>query len=182
MSTSLDVDTGDAYDADGQRRPYRDIRDEQHEKVRAELHERFGEDNRMDPSEDPIGWRRRIRANPATALVWRCGVFVVGLALIIVGIPMVPLVGPGWVVIFIGLFLWSTEFVWARRITKFVKAEVLAFNTWFQALPWKAKVPMVIATVLFAWFCMYLALLLTGLPGWTPDLIERWLTKLPGIG
>ena len=29
-----------------------------------------------------------------------------GLLIIIAGIPMVPLVGPGWAVIFVGLFLW----------------------------------------------------------------------------
>ncbi|GAA3614345.1 hypothetical protein GCM10022199_18060 [Marihabitans asiaticum] len=172
---------GHGLDAQGHRRPYRAIRGEQHAMVREELIERFGEDQRIDPEEDPIAWRRAIRCNPALAPFYRGGVFVVGLALIIVGIPMVPLVGPGWVVIFIGLFLWSTEFRWARKVTQFVKAEVKAFDQWARHLPWKLKIPMVLLTLAFCWLCGYLVLLLTGVPGWTPDAVEEYLRMLPGL-
>ncbi|OAB86964.1 hypothetical protein AWH69_11265 [Janibacter melonis] len=172
---------GLGLDAQGHRRPYRAIRRDQHELVREELLERFGENQTIDPEEDTIRWRRAVRLNPVLGPVYRIGVFVAGLALIIVGIPMVPLVGPGWVVIFVGLFLWSTEYMWARRVTQFVKAEVKSFEQWARHLPLAAKIPLVMVSVAIGWLCFYLALLVTGLPGWTPDVVEEYLRMLPGL-
>ena len=168
-------------DADGNRRPYLEIRSEQRADVRRELSDRFGDNHRIDPLEDPIAWRRAIRVNPIGALVWRTLVFLVGLAIILVGIPMVPLTGPGWVVIFIGLLVWSTEFMWARRVMLFVKGEVQAFNHWAVVLPLKLKVPMVIGSIIFGWLCMWAVFWVTGVPGWFPEIAREWLTKLPGV-
>ncbi len=181
-ATAVEDKEPSGLDGDGNRRPYGEIRREQHAIVRQELVDRFGADNRIDYDEDPIRWRRAIRKNPLTAMVWRVGVFVVGLAIILVGIPMVPLTGPGWVVIFIGLFLWSTEFMWARRITQFVKAEVKTFDLWARVLPWKAKVPMVMLSIAFGWLCAWAALAVTGVPAFLPDVIENPLKQLPLLG
>lgn len=166
---------------EGERRSYRVVREEHHAIVRRELLLRFGTDGRIDAHEDPIRWRRAIRTNPLGAVVYRSFIGVLGLVLIIVGIPMVPLVGPGWAVIFVGLFLWSTEFIWARRVTQFVKAEVKAFEQYTMALPWKMKVPMLLLSAAFGWFCFWLALLITGVPGWLPDQVEDLLLRVPGL-
>lgn len=186
MSTAVEGEErrgsrGHGLDEDGNRRPYLDIRRDQHAMIREELIERFGEDQKIDPEEDPVVWRRKIRCHPALAPFYRGGVFVLGLALIIVGIPMVPLVGPGWVVIFIGLFLWSTEFMWARKVTQFVKAEVKTFDQWARHLPLKLKIPLVLVTLAFTWLCGYLVLLLLGVPTWTPDVVEEYLLMVPGL-
>lgn len=182
MSTAVEDDVKvSAFDDAGHRRRYLDIRRDEHAIVQRELQERFGDNQRIDPGEDPIRWRRAIRTNPIAGPVYRVVIAILGLALIIAGIPMVPLVGPGWAVIFIGLFLWSTEFMWARKVTQFVKAEVLTFNVWAQALPWKAKIPLVLASIAFGWFCAYLALTFTGVPGWTPDVVEEYLLMVPGL-
>ncbi|NYF96739.1 PGPGW domain-containing protein [Janibacter cremeus] len=167
--------------ADGRRKSYRVVRDEQHAIVREELLERFGEDGRIDAHEDPIRWRRAIRTNPMTGTVYRVVVAVLGLALVVTGLPLVPLVGPGWAIIFIGLFLWSTEFMWARRVTQFVKAEVKAFEQYTRALPWKWKLPLLCISVVFGWVCFWLALTITGIPGWLPDQMEDFLLQVPGI-
>lgn len=167
--------------SDGERRSYRVVREEHHAIVRQELLLRFGSDGRMDAHEDPIRWRRAVRTNPVGAVFYRTFIGVLGLVLIIAGIPMVPLVGPGWAVIFIGLFLWSTEFIWARRVTQFVKAEVKAFEQYTMALPWKLKVPMLLLSAAFGWFCFWLALLITGVPGWLPDEAEDLLLRVPGL-
>lgn len=166
----------------GERRTYRVVREEQHAIVRQELLNRFGTDERMDAHEDPIRWRRAIRTNPVGGIVYRTFIAVLGLVLIVAGIPMVPLVGPGWAVIFIGLFLWSTEFIWARRVTQFVKAEVKAFEQYTMALPWKAKIPLLLLSAIFGWFCFWLVLLLTGVPGWIPDVVKDLLFQVPGLG
>lgn len=177
-----DEHAGQGRDAQGRRRSYRDIRAEQHAIVRQELLDRFGEDGRIDPHEDPVRWRRTVRTHPLIGPVYRIIVAVLGLLLIIAGIPMIPLVGPGWAIIFVGLFLWSTEFIWARRVTQFVKAEVKSFDQYARAMPWKAKIPMLLLSAAFGWLCFYLALLVTGVPGWTPDVVEQYLVKVPGLG
>lgn len=172
---------GRGRDADGNRRTYREVRRDHHAIVRAELLERFGDDGRIDPHEDPVRWRRAVRSNPVVGPLYRVIIGLLGLLLIIAGAPMVPLVGPGWAVIFIGLFLWSTEFIWARRVTQFVKAEVKAFEQYAMALPWKAKLPMLMLSAAFGWLCFYVALLLTGVPGWVPDQAEDLLLMVPGL-
>ncbi|WFB06588.1 TIGR02611 family protein [Streptomyces sp. LX-29] len=55
---------------------------------------------------------------------WQVGVFIVGLAVVIVGIIMLPLPGPGWVVIFGGMAIWATEFVWAQLVLRWTKRKV----------------------------------------------------------
>lgn len=51
----------------------------------------------------------------------RIVVFVVGFALVGLGIILVPLPGPGWAVIFAGLAVLSTEFTWAERLLHWAK-------------------------------------------------------------
>ncbi|MEV5239372.1 TIGR02611 family protein [Streptomyces cinnamoneus] len=57
-------------------------------------------------------------------LSWQVGVFVVGLAVVIAGIIMLPLPGPGWLVIFGGMAIWATEFVWAQLVLRWTKRKV----------------------------------------------------------
>ncbi|MGW0736526.1 TIGR02611 family protein [Streptomyces sp. NPDC002851] len=65
-----------------------------------------------------------IQARRALHLSWQVGVFVVGLAVVIAGIIMLPLPGPGWVVIFCGMAIWATEFVWAQLVLRWTKRKV----------------------------------------------------------
>lgn len=55
---------------------------------------------------------------------WQVGVFVVGLAVVVVGVIMLPLPGPGWLVIFGGMAIWATEFVWAQLVLRWTKRKV----------------------------------------------------------
>ena len=50
------------------------------------------------------GWLRRI------------GVALVGVSVILVGIPLIPLLGPGWLIVFAGLAILAKEFEWASRL------------------------------------------------------------------
>jgi uncharacterized protein (TIGR02611 family) len=54
-------------------------------------------------------------------LVWQVGVFVVGLAVVAGGVILLPLPGPGWLVIFGGVAIWGTEFTWAQRVLLWVR-------------------------------------------------------------
>ncbi|SBT89216.1 TIGR02611 family protein [Streptomyces sp. DI166] len=65
-----------------------------------------------------------IKARRLLHLSWQVGVFIIGLAVVVVGIIMLPLPGPGWVVIFGGMAIWATEFVWAQLVLRWTKRKV----------------------------------------------------------
>jgi len=61
-------------------------------------------------------WRDRLRSKPGLALAWRFGVLVAGLVCVAVGLALVVLPGPLTIPpVLLGLWIWSTEFDWARR-------------------------------------------------------------------
>ncbi len=74
--------------------------------------------------------RERVRSTPGGRLAWRVGVSVVGVVLIVGGIVLLPLPGPGWLIIFAGLGVLSTEFEWAARLLRFARARVSAWTEW----------------------------------------------------
>ncbi|MFD0024082.1 TIGR02611 family protein [Streptomyces sp. NPDC058382] len=65
-----------------------------------------------------------IKASRPLHLSWQVGVFVVGLAVVVAGIIMLPLPGPGWLVIFGGMAIWATEFVWAQLVLRWTRRKV----------------------------------------------------------
>ncbi|AEN08871.1 MULTISPECIES: TIGR02611 family protein [unclassified Streptomyces] len=65
-----------------------------------------------------------IRSSRVLHLSWQVGIFVVGLAVVGAGIVMLPLPGPGWLVIFGGMAIWATEFVWAQLVLRWTKRKV----------------------------------------------------------
>lgn len=61
-------------------------------------------------------WRDGIRSKPGLAQAWRIGVFVVGLLCVAVGVALAVLPGPLTIPpVLLGLWVWSTEFHWAKR-------------------------------------------------------------------
>ncbi|MGY0487710.1 TIGR02611 family protein [Streptomyces sp. WG-D5] len=74
----------------------------------------------------PLGSRAPefIQARRTLHLSWQVGVFVVGLAVVVGGVIMLPLPGPGWLVIFGGMAIWATEFVWAQLVLRWTKRKV----------------------------------------------------------
>ncbi|BDM68534.1 membrane protein [Streptomyces nigrescens] len=79
----------------------------------------------MSP-EQPLGSRAPhfIKRSRPLHLSWQVGVFVVGLAVVAGGVIMLPLPGPGWLVIFAGMAIWATEFVWAQLVLRWTKRKV----------------------------------------------------------
>ncbi|WP_431945913.1 TIGR02611 family protein [Actinacidiphila sp. bgisy167] len=83
-------------------------------------------DGRAGGSEPPLGSRapQFIRRSRALHMSWQVGVFLVGLAVVGTGVILLPLPGPGWVVIFAGMAVWATEFVWAQLVLRWAKRKV----------------------------------------------------------
>jgi uncharacterized protein (TIGR02611 family) len=59
-------------------------------------------------------WRERVRRNALLNNAWRIAVFTVGMAVLLAGLAMLVLPGPGWAAIFIGFAILATEFAWAK--------------------------------------------------------------------
>jgi hypothetical protein len=76
---------------------------------------------------DPNSWRGRIRANRTTHLAWRAGVFTAGLLFVMLGVALTVLPGPLTIPpVLLGLWIWSTEFDWARRFFATFKRKAVA--------------------------------------------------------
>lgn len=78
--------------------------------------------------DSPLGSRAPafIRRSGVLHPVWKAGVFLVGAAVVAGGVVLLPLPGPGWLVIFGGMAIWATEFVWAQRVLRWTRRKVAA--------------------------------------------------------
>ncbi len=74
-----------------------------------------------------------MKRHPAFRFAYRIAVGVVGLTVVVLGIILVPLPGPGWAVIFVGLGIWATEFDWARALLVKVRAHYRRVTAWIGA-------------------------------------------------
>lgn len=54
----------------------------------------------------------------------RIAVAVIGFTVLLIGLAMIVLPGPAFLVIPIGLAILASEFIWARRLLKKVKAKI----------------------------------------------------------
>lgn len=79
--------------------------------------------------------RERVRALPGGRLTWRIGVTIVGVAIIVGGIILLPLPGPGWLIIFAGLGLLGTEYEWAKRLLRWVRGQLRRWTAWVARQP-----------------------------------------------
>lgn len=86
----------------------------------------------LDEAADRLGIRARIKSNPALGLAYRIAVAVVGSAIVLVGLGLVPLPGPGWLIVFVGLGILASEFAWAERLLDFAKAKVRGWTAWLR--------------------------------------------------
>lgn len=70
------------------------------------------------PARVPVGgWRDRVRTKPGLGQLYRVGVFLVGLVCIAFGLVLSIFPGPLTIPpVLLGLWIWSTEFRWARRM------------------------------------------------------------------
>jgi uncharacterized protein (TIGR02611 family) len=83
----------------------------------------------LDEVAEKLGFRDRLRQSPALDTVWRVGVGVLGVAIVLLGLVLVPLPGPGWLIVFVGLGILASEFAWAERLLDYGRSR---FRTWLR--------------------------------------------------
>jgi uncharacterized protein (TIGR02611 family) len=79
--------------------------------------------------------RSWVHRRPGGAQIWRGGVALAGLVVIVVGIVLLAAPGPGWLVIFLGLGIWATEFAWAKSLLRRVRRTVGTWTAWWRRQP-----------------------------------------------
>ncbi|UNS95986.1 TIGR02611 family protein [Streptomyces tubbatahanensis] len=87
-----------------------------------------------EAADKPLGSRAPdfIKASRPLHMSWRAGIFLVGLAIVVAGVIMLPLPGPGWLVIFAGMAVWGTEFVWAQHVLRWTKRKYHEGTRWLK--------------------------------------------------
>jgi uncharacterized protein (TIGR02611 family) len=142
-----------------------------------------GEDRNtaLNRNDDDWAWRRRIRSNPASHRIYRIVVGVVGLLIVAGGLALVPLPGPGWVIVFVGLAVWASEFEWARRLLHFAREKLRAWSDWLKPRPWWVKGLVGLGTAVLVGAVFYLLFVVSGVPGFFPDRAQAWLVRVPGL-
>ncbi|MER7584929.1 TIGR02611 family protein [Kitasatospora sp. NPDC097691] len=86
----------------------------------------------VTPDDGPVGGGRAVgsrapafvRRSRALHRAWQVVIFLAGLAVVGLGVVLLPLPGPGWVVIFLGMGIWATEFVWAQLALGWTRRKV----------------------------------------------------------
>jgi len=62
---------------------------------------------------------------PRSGFLRKFGVGIIGVTVILIGIPLIPLIGPGWLIVFTGLAILASEFPWAGRLRDRLRSTVL---------------------------------------------------------
>lgn len=77
-------------------------------------------------------FRARLNLFPRLRLAYKIAIGVVGVAVVIIGLILIPLPGPGWLIVFLGLAILGTEFPAAHRFNMWVQRKVRGGIAWFQ--------------------------------------------------
>jgi uncharacterized protein (TIGR02611 family) len=104
-----------------------------------------------------------IRAHPTGSVAFRTAIAILGGLVVVVGLILVPLPGPGWLIVFGGLSIWAIEFVWARHLLRFGKRLLGTWTAWVAMQPWPVKLLIGAVGLVFVVFVVWLSLRMTPL-------------------
>ncbi len=132
--------------------------------------------------DDRWAWRRRIKADPRTRLIYRIVVGIVGVTLMVAALLTGWLPGPGGIPLFlVGLAVLASEFEWAHRLLQWAKRRFHDLKEWSDRQPvwvrWASGLGTLALVGLMAWG----VLVLLSVPGWFPDVAADLLSRLPGV-
>lgn len=119
-------------------------------------------------------WRRRVAARRSTNHAYRVGVGIVGGVIVALGLAAIPLPGPGWLIVFAGLFVLASEFTWAEQVLEFTKKQVTRWTDWVGAQPAWVRVLLGLATAAFVYGVLVVTLHVFGVPSWVPGWVPLW--------
>ena len=124
-----------------------------------------------EPPEDPPlrhPFRQFFARHKSLDLTYRVVVAVLGAAVVVGGIVLIPLPGPGWLIVFGGLAILATEFAWAGRLLDFARRKVRGWTHWVgrQSLMVRGLIGLV--GLLFVGAVLWAYVAVQGVPTWLP--------------
>ncbi|PWJ24949.1 uncharacterized protein (TIGR02611 family) [Branchiibius hedensis] len=135
----------------------------------------------VDADEDPWAWRRALKSNWTTLIIYRTVVIVVGLAIVVLGVILLPFPGPGWLVIFLGLGVLASEFEPAAKLRSYAIKQVKKWNEWQKQQSLWVRALLGLGLFILIVVLFYALFAISGVPVYLPDPIENWLRGLPGL-
>jgi len=105
-----------------------------------------------------VAIRRYFHATPGRRFAFRIFVGIAGLILVASGLLLVPLPGPGWLIVFSGVALWAVEFEWARRLLRHARARLRGWREWLNRRSWRVRVPAAVGVAIAAGATIWLVM------------------------
>ena len=96
---------------------------------------------------------------------------MLGALVVLGGIVLIPLPGPGWLIVFGGLALLATEFEWADRLLQFARDKVLGWTNWVTRQSLMVRGAIGLGSLLAVAGAVWLYVQTLGTPGWVPEWI-----------
>lgn len=110
-------------------------------------------------------WRERIsttlaliRANPTGRVALKISIAIAGAIVVTIGIALIPLPGPGWLLVIAGLGVWAVEFHWARRLLTFTRRHVHNWTKWVKRQSLSVRFAIGLAGLVFVSTVVWLSL------------------------
>lgn len=141
--------------------------------------ERHGRSSRAAVAERAVSPRRQrlrttlelIRANPTGRIALKIFIAVAGALVVTIGIALIPLPGPGWLLVIAGLGIWAVEFHWARRLLAFTRRHVQRWTRWATSRPLPVRILLGAVGLVFVCLVVWLSLKYS----FGIDLVARFL-------
>lgn len=120
------------------------------------------------PAHERHPFRAFFARNRGLDLTYRVVIGVVGTAIVVGGIALIPLPGPGWLIVFAGLAVLATEFAWAGRLLDFARAKVRSWTDWATRQSVLVRMAIGLAGLLLVAGAVWVYVEVWGVPSWLP--------------
>ena len=125
-----------------------------------------------EEDEPRTGFRARLEERPTLRRTYRIGVAILGGLVLVAGIIAIPYPGPGWLIVFGGLAILATEFMWAKRVLHYARGKYDAWTDWLGRQSLIVRIAVLLATGLIVLATLYLLNALYLVAGWVG--LDRW--------
>jgi uncharacterized protein involved in cysteine biosynthesis len=84
-------------------------------------------------------------------------------------------------VVLLGLAVLASEFEWAQRLLHTARRTLKSWTEWLKPQAWWVKGLVLLVTAAAVAAIFWVLFLISGVPPFFPDSIERWVRKVPGL-
>jgi uncharacterized protein (TIGR02611 family) len=124
----------------------------------------------LDHVEERLGFRAFFAKHPWLDLTYRVVVGLLGGAIVVLGLILIPLPGPGWLIVFAGLAVLATEFVWADRLLQYGRRRLHGWTQWVTHQSLLVRGLIALGGLLCVAGAIWAYDVVVGLPSWVPVL------------